>query len=293
MEAMARFIAEHALLVVIGLVFAISGLIALVVHAFSADGIRPRRPLHAVWKGVGGHKFSEWFRLHAPLLHQYLHRRFSPIAYLSLHAIVGLVILVAAVALFSELIEDVWEQDEVVTFDITLVKALQEQTTVFAVRVFAIVTRLGDAQTIIVIGLLVAFGLLWRRRYVTCLAWAVTLSGGGLLNRLLKGLIQRERPEVLEPLLVASGWAFPSGHAMGAIFTFGMLAYILLRQGTIRRRMPLIVLTVALVLFIGASRIVLQVHYFTDVVAGFAAGIAWLIICITGTELALRRFEGR
>src|SRR5262249_2092182 len=75
--------------------------------------------------------------------------------------------------------------------------------------------------------------------------------------------------------------SFPSGHAMGATMGFGFLAYALcLGQTCRRRRLAIIAVLGALILGIGFSRIYLRAHWLSDVVGGFALGLAWLSVCI-------------
>jgi undecaprenyl-diphosphatase len=83
--------------------------------------------------------------------------------------------------------------------------------------------------------------------------------------------------------IVEPGWSFPSGHAFGAMVFYGMLAYVLLRL-TPRFHRAIIAAAVLLIGMIGISRILLQVHYFSDVMAGYAAGAAWLVVCIVVAE---------
>lgn len=84
-------------------------------------------------------------------------------------------------------------------------------------------------------------------------------------------------------------WAFPRGHAMVSLVVYGMLAYLLI---TSLRSSALRLLTIAvagsLIISIGASRLYLGVHYFADVLAGYAAGAVWLTACVTGLEVARR-----
>jgi hypothetical protein len=114
------------------------------------------------------------------------------------------------------------------------------------------------------------------------------MAGGALLNFLLKLYYHRARPT--SSLVLAHGYSFPSGHSMGSMCFFASLAYVIFF--TIERRHVLrIVAAIACalsVLAIGASRIYLGVHYFTDVVAGYAAGLAWLAVCFTGVEAWVR-----
>ena len=78
---------------------------------------------------------------------------------------------------------------------------------------------------------------------------------------------------------------------MGPLVVYGMLAYLLVVFWTERRRTRLTIALIAalLTVAIGVSRLYLGVHYFSDVVAGYAAGLLWLSACITGLEIARRQ----
>ena len=78
---------------------------------------------------------------------------------------------------------------------------------------------------------------------------------------------------------------------MGSLVVYGMLAYLLVVFWTERRRTRLTIVLIAalLTVAIGVSRLYLGVHYFSDVVAGYAAGLLWLSACSTGREMARRQ----
>jgi membrane-associated phospholipid phosphatase len=77
---------------------------------------------------------------------------------------------------------------------------------------------------------------------------------------------------------------------MGSLVAYGMLAYLLVREvhGR-RRRLAVIACATLLILLIGLSRMYLGVHYFSDVIGGYAAGVVWLAACISGLEVVRRR----
>ncbi len=289
METLAEFLAIHALGLVLGLAVAVAGLLGLILHVFSRYRVRIHGGLAWGWCWLGGERLTNPVRRRHPRLYRFLTRRISLVAYLGLNIALGLALLLAGVALLGPHMEDISAREDVVRFDRILVAALDQHASDRTLQVFTAVTRLGDEPALAVIAALGTLVLLLRRHWTATTAWVVTMTGGALLNLLLKELIRRDRPEVAQAVLDAPGWAFPSGHAMGATIAYGMLAYLFLRLGHKHWASPVLVFTVALVLLIGASRVVLQVHYFSDVVAGFIAGIGWLLLCIVGTELALRR----
>lgn len=120
------------------------------------------------------------------------------------------------------------------------------------------------------------------------LFFILTVSGGGVLNSLLKHFFERERPATL-PQYDATGYSFPSGHAMGSLVFYGSVIYILLKSEVLYRyKLILSSFFIVLIFLVGLSRVYLGVHYTTDVVAGFMAGIVWLMLSIVLLEFFKR-----
>ena len=221
----------------------------------------------------------------------WLQARLTPDEYLGLYITCGLAASLACVWLFGSVAEDLLTHDPSVQFDIGFANLLHSWATPLATAVFVVITEFGGP---IVVTLAIGLTLLyvWRRHWLHLGAWLVALAGGEVLNVLLKQLFHRPRPVFADPLyriLVQNDYSFPSGHAMGSLIAYGMLAYFaLLLVRTWRARSAIVCSTALLVLLIGFSRLYLGVHYFSDVVAGYAAGGVWLSTCITGTELVRR-----
>ena len=135
--------------------------------------------------------------------------------------------------------------------------------------------------------LLVIYFLFIKKHRWYSIKVPVVAIGGVALMFVLKQLFNRPRP--LIPLLKpVSGLSFPSGHAMMSMSFYGLL--IVLTWENIQNRFWRWTITICLALFIlliGFSRIYLRLHYFSDVIAGFAAGIIWLTLSIW----AVRRIE--
>lgn len=112
--------------------------------------------------------------------------------------------------------------------------------------------------------------------------WLVLVStfGGFVAMTLLKSVYQRARPDLVPHLTTAMLTSFPSGHSMLSTAVFLTLG-VLLAQFVPQRPLKAYCLLVALILafLVGVSRVYLGVHYPTDVLAGWAAGLAWALIC--------------
>lgn len=150
------------------------------------------------------------------------------------------------------------------------------------------ITALGSFRlsAIAAIGFSILF--LWQRRPRFLIYGYALLSSFAMmwiLNTLLKEIFRRSRPE-LEHLLVVHGYSFPSGHAMISMGFYGMLFVIWAIERHQREfGVALPVLCGILFIFlVGLSRIMLGVHFPTDVFAGFAAGLAWIFCMIKGIQ---------
>ena len=214
--------------------------------------------------------------------------RLDPKAYLGLHVTVGLGVAALALWLFGALLEEVLDNAAVVRFDVAAMTWVDGRVTPLGLRVFGLITRLGDVPAIPLIAAAGAF-VLWReRRRLFLVCWLSAFVGGVLVNKLLKLLVHRSRPPLAMERLHVMSFSFPSGHTMAATIGYGMLAYMLATHWRPRRvqRRYIILSAAVLALLVGVSRIYLGVHFPTDVLGGFAAGTAWLAICVTGTTIA-------
>jgi undecaprenyl-diphosphatase len=222
----------------------------------------------------------------------WLWRRLTPGQYLGLHLTLGLAFAAGFLWLFGGLAEDVLTNDPLVRYDRAIAAHLHSLVTPPLTTFFLIVTAFGSIEAVALIGVVVAAILAWRRRWLYLGTWLAAVGGGVVLNQLLKGLFARPRPFFEHPLLVETSYSFPSGHAMESLVVYGMLAYFaVLALKTWRARTAVVFGTALLVLLIGLSRMYLGVHYFSDVLAGYAAGGVWLCALITGAETVRRGKE--
>ncbi|WP_438448824.1 phosphatase PAP2 family protein [Gorillibacterium sp. sgz5001074] len=142
---------------------------------------------------------------------------------------------------------------------------------------FKVLSELGSTLAFVLLFVAATVLLLWQKKQREALILLISTGGAYALNSLLKEAIQRERP-ALPHLIEADGFSFPSGNAMVATAFYGMLAIFILCSGLPRRRLFAGLIAVVLLL-IGFSRLYLNVHYPTDILAGYAAGGCWLLGC--------------
>lgn len=120
----------------------------------------------------------------------------------------------------------------------------------------------------------------------------VVAVGSISTNLVLKRIFERARPDQLDQLVEATGMSFPSGHAMFSFSFFGLLIYIcwhFIKNRPLRYTLSAILLV--LTILIGISRIYVGVHFPSDVIAGFSAGLFWLLLSISMIKLIEKRIE--
>jgi membrane-associated phospholipid phosphatase len=143
-------------------------------------------------------------------------------------------------------------------------------------ELFTLITQLGDAWFLFAA---VAFVYWFGDRRDGAFALSAVL-GALALTLALKGLFALPRPPVDLQVGHASGYGFPSGHAIGATVLWGLLALVL-EHGTHRRRA---VAAGAAVAVVATSRLVIGVHYIADVAVGIAVGLAYLATLLYVTD---------
>jgi undecaprenyl-diphosphatase len=150
---------------------------------------------------------------------------------------------------------------------------------------FVTITTMGGPVPMSALVATVLAVLIARRRFRWAAYLGITTGGGALLNQLLKSHFVRQRPDLEGAVLGASGYSFPSGHAMSATIILGALAYLAARSiRAWKSKSAALAALATLALAIGVSRLYLGVHWTSDVGAGFAAGLLWVSATTTGYE---------
>lgn len=207
--------------------------------------------------------------------------------------LVALAIVLVAVP-FSTLVFEVIAKGPLTRFDGSVANSLNHDVygRAWAVHVLDAISWLGKP---ILLGAFVAVAAVfvwWRGRRRLAGFLVVAVIGGGLVDTAVKVFVNRPRPHVDHPIATAMGKSFPSGHAMSSFITYGALLLVLLPAVPKAWRRLTVIATAVLVLCIGMSRLLLGVHFVSDVVGGWILGAAWLAGATAAFEV-WREEEGR
>ena len=192
---------------------------------------------------------------------------------------VGVLLLV-----FLALAAAVRRQGGIVAFDGALADALSMSMSSSLLWALSWFTYLGDRNFLTVLSVGMTLYLLWTGWWRLAAFCAIATGVGGALNWVLKHTFERVRPEHDHGYASVAGWSFPSGHASAAMAVYGTACYLVWRLAPASWRTPCVAVFAALIMAVGLSRILLQVHFASDVVAGFAVSLAWLAICVAVAE---------
>lgn len=222
-------------------------------------------------------------------------QRFDPGGYLGLHLTVGMMVSLAALWLFAGVTEDLIHHDPVSQLDMRLFNWFHQHSSASGAKIFEAIGGVASPLVVITLAVLVLVVLLLRKDRLLATAWLATLVGSGIVDAAAKHIVQRPRPNHLDVFSYGPANSFPSGHALGSLTCYGMLAYILavFWAKDWRARTAIVAVAALLVLAIGFSRLYLGVHYFSDIIAGYAAGLVWLSVCITAVETARQKAARR
>jgi undecaprenyl-diphosphatase len=154
-----------------------------------------------------------------------------------------------------------------------------DHSTSFSTHGLKLVTQLGATSTVIVLCIVVGVSETVRTRSAWIAPFLVVLMGGeGILTVTIKQLANRTRP-ALEPVAATLGPSFPSGHSSTAAAFFAGAALLLGRRRSHRARAALTGAAVGIGVAVAMSRVLLDVHWLSDVIAGLLLGWAWFAVC--------------
>lgn len=212
--------------------------------------------------------------------------------FISLSLLLGLAAAVGTIVFFGWLTDEVLD-GETRQFDEATRAAVHQLASPAMTTVMRGISFLGSTLFLTLATAVVVTWFALRRWGREAKLFAVTMIGASLLNISLKLAFKRARPVPFFDLWPPETYSFPSGHALTSCAFFGALAAMITAR--MKRRRPRVLVWIACAtafLLIGFSRIYLGVHHTTDVIAGFAAALIWILV-VRFVEMQLRRRRRR
>ncbi len=209
---------------------------------------------------------------------------------ISLEVLLVACLFLASLFVFAFIADEVVYEKENV-FDNKVFAFLSSYTSPGLIKTMQVITFFGSSEFLLPAYIVLAGYFLFRKKYRNCVDISVIgLSSTGVMY-VLKQVFHRNRPDL--PIIKSlTTYSFPSGHTLSSFIFCSVLAYLIwntnLRQIT---KLLYCFLLLCFSVTIGISRIVLKVHYATDVIASFCLGIAWVIMSFWLLEKINQRFN--
>ena len=202
---------------------------------------------------------------------------------------VGLTLAITALFFFGWLAGEMLEGDTR-KFDESVRNYVHEFAFPFLTSVMQTASFLGSTLFLTVFGVVIVIALYLQKHRHGAILFTITTVGASVLLVTLKLAFRRVRPETFFDTILPASYSFPSGHSLAAFCFYGALAEILSERTDKLWQQTLVwISAVTMILLIGISRIYLGVHHPSDVVAGYAVGLIWVITIAIGDKLVHAR----
>lgn len=206
--------------------------------------------------------------------------------------LIGVVMVLIGGLLFGAFAYNVWTKGPLLQWDAPLSKefhneAVKEPERIIELLIFGFFV---GKELVQVFAIILGLYFLHKRFWPELAMLLVGLGGGAIIWYYLISIFNRHRPDAQIGIVVTDP-SFPSGHVITAVLFYGLLAYMLVpKMPSLFWKWLVIIAAVLTMLYIGFSRLFLGGHYLTDILAGYALGIAWAGLVYTLIErISMRR----
>ena len=253
-------------------------------HARVIDVAAPRLEAAAVTEGVADQaQRSSWLR-------SWITRRTDPTVITGSLLTAAVVVIVLGLGGVGVLVAMVRTKRGFADFDMGASRFGAAHATALSTHVLRMVTQLGGAMVIVPAAVVLAIVEARRQRTAAIAAFlAIAVGGQFLVANLLKAVVDRTRPDI-DRLTGFSGPSFPSGHATAAAAAFAAAALVLGRGRPRSTKAVMAGIAVGMAAIIATTRVMLGVHWLTDVMAGLCLGWGWFALCSIAFGGRLLRF---
>ena len=272
------------LLLLLAVAAVAASVVSVLTWRWSGPAGPPAEPAEAAARSVGNA-----LRRH-PGKTSALARRLDPAVATGLALTLAALAIVVGAVLFGVLAYLVRGTTDLVRLDQSVARWGYEHLSSFSRQGLEAITHLGEPTSVVAlaVALAVVETVRTRSRWVVPFV-AVVVAGNGILTTTVKHLADRVRPE-LNPIAETLGPSFPSGHSSWSAAFFAAAALLLSRGRSRGTRAALAGAAAGLTVAIAGSRVLLSVHWLSDVIAGLALGYAWFAVCAIAFGGRLLRF---
>ncbi len=225
-----------------------------------------------------------------PFLRRMMAARLDPAAVTGLALTLALALVVGGGLLLGVLAYLVRTNSHLLGIDNSVAKWGNAHASALSTHGLDAITQLGSITTVLALCLVLAVVETVRTRSIWIVPFLVAVVGGEeILTNTIKQLADRVRP-AFNPAAATLGPSFPSGHSATAAAFYAGAALLLGRQHLRPTRAVLAALAAGIAVAVAASRVLLDVHWLSDVIAGLALGWAWVAVCAIAFGGRLLRF---
>ncbi len=174
-------------------------------------------------------------------------------------------------------------------FDTAALNESIEERSAGLTTLAVVITNLGSTAAMAVLAVLVGAFCWWRGRRADAALAVVAMATASLVFTVIKRVLDRDRPPTADRLVAAANESLPSGHATMSVVVIGTVVVLAWAGLGRAARVAAVLAASAWVGAVGATRVYLGVHWFSDVVAGWLVGAAWLAVCVAAWAWWRRR----
>ena len=180
--------------------------------------------------------------------------------------------------LFAKMVEDVIEKEYIMVIDRWISIHINSTHTPLINSLMIFLTNLNSAVGIFVFSVLLLLFLFYRKWYKEMLLYIFSVAGANVAFVVIKMIVQRLRPD--SDLIFVSGYSFPSGHATMATAMAVAVYFIFSKRVRPDKRGFLLTICSIWIIMIAFSRVYLDVHWLSDVLAGIGLGLFWVTLVV-------------
>lgn len=227
-------------------------------------------------------KYINQLKRSYPRIFRFIQQRISRTNPKGLWFTVGIVLSAVSLFYFLAITQDILAHDPFVQADLRIMNLVADFRDLSAAKIFLLITYLGSWPIVMSLeAIVLAILLLLNKKRLALFSFLSVITAEGVYS-VLKLIIHRARPDMAYSLIPRDGFSFPSGHASVSIVFYGLLGYLIWRVcKKWWQKLLVAVAALKIVFLIGFSRVYLGVHWPSDIVAGWAVGLAILILSIT------------